>query len=214
MVPPSTNLAAAILTGGQAKRYGGTPKGLLRLPDGTTILSRTVNALRNTGLNRILLVANDQTPYRDLGLPMSADDRPGCGPLGGVVTALRYWSGQAQGVLFLPCDLPSITAVEVSLLASAYDPAGATLVAARNGDRWHPLCSVVHIGRAAMLEEALERGERSVWRLWEQLGAKPVTFADDTPFFNVNTPEDLAQWTRRTVGSVAHGDGLDRMRGA
>jgi molybdopterin-guanine dinucleotide biosynthesis protein A len=218
VTPPNERLAATILTGGSASRYGGAPKGLLRLPDGTTILSRAVVALRNAGIHRVLLAANDHTPYRDLGLPMAADDRPGCGPLGGIVTALRYWAGQADGVLFLPCDLPALTDREVEALAAAFNPPRAPLAAARTTDgRWHPLCSVVHVGKAAILADALEHGERSVWRLWEQLGAKPVRFADDAPFFNVNTPEDLADWVRRTapgIGSTAHGDGLDRMRGA
>jgi molybdopterin-guanine dinucleotide biosynthesis protein A len=217
MALAEAHLAAAILAGGLARRYGGAPKGLLRLPDGTTILSRAASALRGAGIKRLLLLANDPGPYEHLGLPIAADDRPGCGPLGGMVTALRYWNGQARGVLFLPCDLPSITAAEVSRLASAFDPAGSTLAAARTGERWHPLCSVVHIGKRAMLEEALEHGERSVWRLWERLGAKSVPFAADAPFFNVNAPEDLSEWIRRTTtgpGSPAHGDGLDRMRSA
>jgi molybdenum cofactor guanylyltransferase len=215
---PNIRLAAAILTGGLARRYGGVPKGLRSLPDGTTILSRTVTALQTAGLNRILLVANDQAPYRDLGLPMAYDDRPGCGPLGGIVTALRYWTGQADGVLFLPCDLPALTATEVAVLAAAFDPPRAPLVAARIADgRWQPLCSVVQVGMLATLTAALERGERSVWRLWEQLGAEPVPFADDAPFFNVNTPEDLAQWVQQTAPgaeSATHGDDLDSVRGA
>jgi molybdopterin-guanine dinucleotide biosynthesis protein A len=215
--PPDARLAAAILTGGLASRYGGASKGLLRLPDGTTILSRAVAALRNAGLHRILLVANDQAPYRDLGLAMTSDDQPGCGPLGGIVTALRYWAGQAEGVLFLPCDLPALTASEVAALAAAFDPPRIPLAAARTADgRWHPLCSVVHVERVATLTEALERGERSVWRLWEQLGAAPVPFTSDAPFYNVNTPDDLAEWVRRTTpgaGSVAHGDHLGRVRG-
>lgn len=217
MTPPETRLAAAILTGGLASRYGGAPKGFLRMPDGTTILSRTVEALRSAGLNQILLVANNPTPYLDFGLPIAPDDRPGCGPLGGIVTALRYWAGQADGVLFLPCDMPAVTAAEVTALTAAFDPPKVTLAAARAGDRWHPLCSVVHVGKAAMLIEALERGERSVWRLWERLGATAVPFPVDTPFFNVNTPADLDEWVRRTTcgsGSSANGDGLDHLRGA
>jgi molybdenum cofactor guanylyltransferase len=217
VTPPNTSLAAAILTGGRASRFGGAPKGLLSLPDGTTILSRAVTSLRSAGLHRILLVANDQAPYRHLGLPMAADDQPGCGPLGGIVTALRCWAGQADGVLFLPCDLPGLTAREVKDLAAAFDPPRTLLAAARTANgQWHPLCSVVHVDRAATLTEALKRGERSVWRLWEQLGAKPVSFDDDVPFLNVNTPEDLAEWVRRTApgtGSTAHGDNLDRVRG-
>jgi len=37
-------------------------------------------------------------------------------------------------------------------------------------------------------------GSRSVGRLWRELGVRPIDFADSNAFFNVNTPEQMAEW--------------------
>jgi molybdopterin-guanine dinucleotide biosynthesis protein A len=59
---------------------------------------------------------------------------------------------------------------------------------------WQPLCSVVHNGILADVRAALDAGQLGVQRLWRRLGAVSVRFANDGPFFNVNTPEDMARW--------------------
>ena len=49
----------------------------------------------------------------------------------------------------------------------------------------------------APLRDALVQGERRMRSVMEALGAARVAFAGADPFFNINTPEDLAEARRR-----------------
>ena len=49
----------------------------------------------------------------------------------------------------------------------------------------------------SLLDQALVQGERRMRSVMEALGAARVAFAGADPFFNINTPEDLAEARRR-----------------
>jgi len=194
------DIAAAILAGGRAERLGGRPKGLLPLPDGRSIIERELAELRAAGMGEAIIVANRAETYRDYGVEVVGDLRPGLGPLAGVEAALAHYQGRCGAVLLLPCDLPAIGRAELAALAGAYLRTSAPVaVAVTGGSFWQPLCAVVHIGILAKVSAALDAGRRRALELWEELGAAPVRFADEGPFFNVNTPEDLSSWLKRTV---------------
>ncbi|MBE9565194.1 MAG: nucleotidyltransferase family protein, partial [Proteobacteria bacterium] len=61
-----TKTSAAVLAGGNSGRYGGCPKGLLRLPGGRSIIERTVSVIASAGISDIVICANDPPPYRHL----------------------------------------------------------------------------------------------------------------------------------------------------
>ncbi len=193
-----TEIAFALLAGGRASRYGGIPKGLLKRPDGATLVEHLLQVAAAAGLEQRILVANDAEPYKVFGCTIVGDLRPGCGPLGGIEAALAHFSREGGGVLFLPCDLPGMTASVPAALREAFASRGKGVAAARtDGFSWHPLCSVVHIHERRAVAEALDRGELGVGRLWDRLGAEAVDFPDPSPFFNVNSPEDMDAWRKR-----------------
>jgi molybdenum cofactor guanylyltransferase len=185
-----------VLAGGRAARYNGVVKGTLRLPDGSRILDRILGALAAAGIVETVICARDAEPYGEWGAPVVADLRPGLGPLGGIEAALAALKDRCGAVLFVPCDVPGLTAREVSAMVAAHAAIGPGRIAAARtaGFFWQPLCVVVPTAFAGEVAAALDRGERSVGRLWRALGAEPVDFDDARPFFNVNTPEDLAAW--------------------
>ncbi len=121
-------------------------------------------------------------------------------PLGGELTVEPRSGERAveppyDATVLLACDMPGITAREISTLIDAFRQAQAAIVVAEMPDfSWQPLCSVVHNGILADVRAALDAGQLSVQRLWRKLGAVGVRFADDRPFFNVNTPEDMTRW--------------------
>lgn len=188
-------VAGAVLCGGRALRYGGASKGTLPMPDGPPILDRLIRAAEGAGLEDVRLVANDAGPYRRFGRRIVPDLRPGTGPLGGIEAALASLEDLFEGILVLPCDLPGLTAAEVSALLGAFEGSESGLVCASTpGGMDHPLCAAVHRRHAAAVGAALDRGERRVGRLWRALGAEAVPFGDPRPFFNVNSPQEMSRW--------------------
>ncbi len=188
-------MAGAVLAGGKATRYGGRPKGLLRLGDGRTIIKREVAELRAAGVGDVVIVANEAALYERYGEAVIRDLRPGMGPLGGIEAALAWSRGRCDSVLFLPCDLPGVTAKAIAALASAFaDGAELVAVAVTEASFWQPLCAVVHNDALPAVSRALDEGRRTVREVWQDLGAAEVQFGDPAPFFNVNSPEDLARW--------------------
>jgi molybdopterin-guanine dinucleotide biosynthesis protein A len=113
-------IAAAILAGGQARRFGGRDKSRLVI-DGRTIIVRQLDVLQRVA-SELFIVAPDGGRYRDLGVPVYADVIPASGPMGGLATALER--ARAPRVLVVACDLPFL---DVALLTALVD-------AARDGD--------------------------------------------------------------------------------
>ncbi|MHB9037773.1 MAG: molybdenum cofactor guanylyltransferase [Armatimonadota bacterium] len=199
----SNKFAAVVLAGGRASRYGGVAKGLIEISPGTSIIAKMIEVIRGAGLTEIAISANDLEPYKTFGLPILADLRAGLGPVGGIEAGLSHFREISDAVLFLPCDLPSITKNEISTLISAFEKSEAKVVFARDGSFFgHPLCAVVHNAVLPSVSKFIDEGHRKISELWASLGAVPVQFDDGTPFYNVNTPADLACWKgKQTMAS-------------
>jgi len=197
-------LLGAILAGGRASRYGGRPKGLLEIAPGLSIIENEVRQLRRAGLSEVVLVAGEKQPYSHLGLEVIPDLRADCGPLGGIEAALAWARGRFEATLFLPCDLPGITAKEIRRLRRAFGTGGVRVAVCTVGAcGFEPLCTVVHNDLLPQITLALDRGERSPGRLWRALGALEVPCPDPAAFHNVNEPADLAAWLvgRKSLGT-------------
>ena len=198
-------IAGAILAGGEASRYGGVAKGMLTLPNGQPMIDRIIGEVASAGIDPIVIMANDPAPYGGCGRRILPDRVPGQGPLGGIATALSHFGASHDAVLFMPCDLPGIGSAQVAALCDSFTRSAAPVVAARTGsDRWHPLCAVVAVSLASEIEDRARRPrDRKVRSVWVELGVEPVDFVDAEPFFNVNTPEQMAEWERARAGGVA-----------
>src|ERR687888_468797 len=97
--------SAAILAGGRATRFGGRDKSALTI-GGRTILERQIEALSAVA-DEVLVVPDDIVP--------------GCGPLGGLHTALTRARGRA--VFVVGCDMPYVEAAFVRHLFELSDDA-------------------------------------------------------------------------------------------
>ena len=60
--------AAIVLAAGLGQRLGGVPKAALRHPDGTSLLARSAQTLRASGVSQISVVLG---PYLDVLLPLA-----------------------------------------------------------------------------------------------------------------------------------------------
>ena len=123
----------------------------------------------------------DAAPYASIAPDVPrVDDRPrGAGPLGGLGGALHFAQSVGRSRLIaVACDMPYVTSPVLRLLAS--HPSEADVVAPRRaGDApWEPMLARYEVARvAAVLDEALVRGQRSFQSLFENLAieALPVT---------------------------------------
>ena len=196
------SIAGAILAGGAALRIGGIAKGAMQI-DGTSIIERTITQMARAGICDTVIVANTPGVYDHCGRRIIRDRRTGIGPLAGIEAALMHYCDRCDAVLFLPCDLPKITATEISALIRAYINGDAPIVfAAAQGFFGHQLCAVVSSDLAPGVTLAIDQGERRVRRVWRRYDAQPVPFANEEPFFNINTRDDMKAW--RNMSKVAN----------
>ncbi|KAF0676431.1 molybdenum cofactor guanylyltransferase MobA [Profundibacterium mesophilum] len=189
-----------ILAGGQARRMGGGDKGRLPL-GGVPILTRVIARLEPQVAGLALNANGDPDRFDDLGLdvlPDSVADHPG--PLAGVLAGLDWAAEQgadhivtaAADTPFFPCDL-------VPMLQLAAERAGApiALAATMEGTRQvrHPVFGLWPVALREDLRLAIAAGTRKVVIWTGRHGAVEAVFPVERfdPFFNVNTPDDLAR---------------------
>mgnify|MGYP001799536649 CR=1 FL=1 len=189
-----TQPLGVILAGGQATRMGGGDKGLLPLGD-CTILQRVVDRLAPQVAGLALNDNGDPSRFAAYELPVIADSIPGfAGPLSGVLAGLDWAADQgashivtaAADTPFFPCDL-----VPQLMLAAEMKDAPIALAATPGGR--HPTFGLWPTALRDDLRAALSDGLRKVILWTDKHGCAMADFPDDTAFFNVNTPDDLAK---------------------
>ncbi|WP_257789404.1 molybdenum cofactor guanylyltransferase MobA [Ketogulonicigenium robustum] len=175
------------MAGGQARRMGGGDKGRLPLAAGYSLMQSVIDRL-GPQCDALVLSANGPPArFADMGLPVLGDDI-GAGPLAGVLAGLDYAAvhGFSQ-VLSVAADTPFFPRDLAQRLGAA--PAIAT-----SGGAAHPVFGLWPVGVAQDLRAALGAGRLRMIGFADQVGARRVDFAVDPfdPFFNINTPADLA----------------------
>ncbi|PBB80945.1 molybdenum cofactor guanylyltransferase MobA [Mesorhizobium sp. WSM3879] len=200
------SVAGIILAGGQSRRMGGGDKTLLSL--GKVRLIEHVAARLTLQVATLALNANgDPARFAGTNLPVLADTIEGhAGPLAGILTGLEWAAADtgyrslvsaAGDTPFFPGDL-----VERLAVAARARP-GAIAVASSDG-RWHPTFALWPLGlRDALRHFLVEEENRRVSAFMERHGFVEVEFPmleaggeRLDPFFNINTPDDLAEAER------------------
>jgi molybdopterin-guanine dinucleotide biosynthesis protein A len=201
----SDNTIGLILAGGLARRMGGGDKPLTKI-GGVTILSRAIARL-TPQCARLLINANgDPSRFADTGLPVVADDVPDfAGPLAGILAGLDWTATHAPDIAYVvsvPGDCPFLPRDLVARLHQARASSGLPLACARSGDWRHPVIGLWPVALRADLRRALTADGLRKIELWTArhgvaLADWPAEPVD--PFFNVNTPEDIAAAERIAV---------------
>jgi molybdopterin-guanine dinucleotide biosynthesis protein A len=173
-------IAGVVLCGGASRRMG-RDKSTLAI-EGVPMARRVADALAAAGCDPVVAVGGDAKRLRAAGLEVVPDTYPGEGPLGGIVTALR-WS-PAPAVFVAACDLPWLQGPTVAAVA-----APGQLAVAHTGRR-EPLCACWPVAVIGAVERAFAAGERSVYAVLAQLDVVDVT-VPSAELRNVNTSDDL-----------------------
>ncbi|TNJ47637.1 molybdenum cofactor guanylyltransferase MobA [Phaeobacter sp. B1627] len=207
-----------ILAGGLATRMGGGDKGLLML-GGQSLLSRVADRLSPQVAGLALNANGDAARFAHLGLPVVADSIEGfAGPLAGVLAGLD-WAAEhdADAIVTAAADTPFFPRdlVERLLAASAgqryplvlattpkgageggvLKSEGAAAGQRRGRSNRHPTFGLWPVALREDLRAALEGGLRKVVLWTDAHDGREASFdaVPFDPFFNVNTPEDLAR---------------------
>jgi molybdenum cofactor guanylyltransferase len=172
----------------------GSPKAMLELAS-RPLVARVVSTVGSAGLDPIV-VAKPDSPLPKLDCRVLSEPSEPHHPLMGIVTALGASAG--RGVVAIACDMPLVPSKLLTWLAQLEEPVAVCEV----GGRLEPLLGRYSPEVCERLQESLDAGAA----MREAVAAlDPYVIGEDRVarfgdperiFFNINTPEDLADAER------------------
>jgi len=174
---------------------GGIAKARLPL-GGLPLLDHVLQRLAGQ-VSPIAISANDPAIVAPLPLLADAhDDRRG--PLAGLLAGMG-WARALPGIrriVSLPVDCPFLPSDLVPRLCATAAETGAKVVVAASGGIEHPAVALWDLGLIDALRDVVDAGtDLSVRRFYQahQVAICAFERGDIDPFFNINTPADLAR---------------------
>lgn len=193
--------AGLILAGGRGRRMGGIDKPFASL-GGRPMIAHVIARAARQVPRLAVSAAGDAARFGPFDLPVLADPaglETYSGPLAGILAGLDWAAALpapgAGALAVFPADTPFFPEdfVERGLAALRQ---GAEVALAVSGGRLHPTVALWSAGLGGRLRRLLvEDGLRRADRVPEYFREARVEYAalPFDPFFNINTPEDLAE---------------------
>jgi molybdopterin-guanine dinucleotide biosynthesis protein A len=204
-------VAGILLAGGLSRRMGGGDKALKEL-GGRPILARVIDKVRPQVAALALNANGDPARFAVYGLPVVPDSVDGFpGPLAGILAGLDWaaeHAPQCSHVASFATDAPFLPDDLVDCLLETLRREPVDLVCGASHGRPHPVFGLWPVRLRADLRHAIvEEGIRKVDVWTDRYRLAEVDFPADPidPFFNANSPEDLAEAERVLAGEKAHG---------
>jgi len=167
----------------------GRDKALLPL-NGRPLIERVAEEVRRAAGSATIIGSPGR--YGLLGLPCIPDLVEGCGPLGGLYTALTV--SRAEWNLVVACDLPRVSAALFTALFAAaerrYEDSGRVALVPSTPAGLEPLCAVYHRDLLPAVSAALESRRLRMHDFVASIDASLWPAPDPAVFGNVNTPAD------------------------
>jgi len=208
MTISKAQIAGVVLAGGQSRRMGGQDKSWIDI-GGQPAIARACNRLASQVAHLAVNTNADPARFEELGRPIIADTLQNYpGPLAGLLAAMR-WAGTLSGITHIvtaATDTPFFPPDFVERLAQ-HASGDQMIVMAQSGDWVHPVFGLWPIALADALEHYLTvENERKILMFSERYDQQIVAFEDQPdPFFNINTPDDLATAQARLLRSEQDG---------
>ena len=179
--------AGFVLAGGQSSRMG-QDKALLPWKGATLIESVAREVLDATG--NVALIGSSER-YGNLGFTVISDKVEGCGPLGGLHTALSVTT--AEWNVLVACDMPGVTHRLLEELLIAAEASSADALVPQTPGGLEPLCAVYHVRLLPAVESAIHS---KLLKMHDFVSTIPVRLwpaPDATVFRNINTPKEFSE---------------------
>jgi molybdopterin-guanine dinucleotide biosynthesis protein A len=186
-----------ILAGGLSTRMGGGDKSLLPLND-TPLLRHVIIRITPQVDGTVLNANGDARRFGAFSLPIAPDSIEGyAGPLAGILAGMDYAAYHgfthiqtvAADTPFFPTDLVQRMSANAQAINIARDDNAVEKFS------FHPTFGLWDIALRDELRASINDGMRKVMGFVKQHDWRGVTWKTDEcdPFFNVNTPNDMAQ---------------------
>ncbi len=200
------SITGVLLAGGQSRRMGGGDKGLRDLA-GRPMLARVIDRFAPQVGALVLNANGDPARFAAYALPVAPDSIEGnVGPLAGVLAGMRWSAEHAPGATHIATastDAPFLPEDLVARLAGELDGRDGGIALAKSEGYLHPVIGLWPVSLADDLETALREGVRKVLHWTDRHGTYGVDFPpiamggeEVDPFFNANTPDELAEAER------------------
>jgi molybdopterin-guanine dinucleotide biosynthesis protein A len=168
---------------------------------GARIIDRILAAVRPL-VDECVLLTNDSALEGAADLRLVFDEVPHAGVLPALEAGLAAASGDI--CLAAACDMPFVSGALFEHLLGVQAESGSDVVIPRTAGYLEPMHAVYRSGPvAAAIRAALERGDQRMISYFRDVRVREVAEpewrrvdADGLAFFNVNTPEDLAEARR------------------
>lgn len=188
-------MTGLIIAGGKSRRLG-IDKRFLNI-GGRTCMQRVLDAYRGI-FDEVLIVADVVEPFQSLGVRVVVDLIPGRATLGGLYTGLHY--AASERVFAAAADMPWINPAAIRIVLD--QACSGDIVIPDVAGKLQPMHAVYSKACLPFLRALVEGGTLKVHELCNcpdlrvhRIPQSDFIAADPAlrSFFNINTPEDLAQ---------------------
>ena len=194
------NILGTVLAGGKSQRFG-EDKSQVRL-EGTLLIDYILSEIKDE-FKEILIVSNNKIHFKNSEkISMIADFEKGQGPLGGVLSAMKWIKQKNKDYKWIstfPADTPFFKREILKKFFKEIKIEESRLFFIKSNNTRHNIFGLWSIDLLGELEEDLKKGDRKV-ELWaNKVGVKVIDmeFINEDPFFNINTKEDLEKAKER-----------------
>jgi len=191
------NILGVVLAGGKSKRFGEDKSQVTlnnkRLID--YILSEII-----TEFNEVLIISNNRIDFMSSSkITKIEDDEKDLGPLGGVLTAMRWINKNKKKYKWIstfPSDTPFFNKKTLRDFYKNINTKDGKLFFIKSNQTRHNIFGLWSLELLDQLEQDLIiKGDRKVefWANKNGVQTVDMKFTKNDPFFNINTKEDLEQ---------------------
>lgn len=199
-------IVGIVLAGGRSRRMGGGDKSFALLA-GRPLVAHVVARLAPQVTAIVVSANGSPVKYASLDLPVVADTVAGfAGPLAGFLAGMEWTRAnvpEAVHVATVAADTPFFPTDLVARLSAVAGPEG--MAVARTKGRNHPVFALLPVSATGDINRFIAAGGSLKVADWlARYDFMAVDFDEGAsgfdPFFNINTPEDLATAETMTGG--------------
>lgn len=183
-----------ILAGGESSRFGEN-KALYELRDKSFI--EMITTVIEPFCDEIIL-SGDPDSFAMYSFNIIPDEKPNCGPLGGILSTLNY--SNTQNHFIVSCDVPFIKTELVSHLINVHnDQYDCTVVESETGI--HPLIGIYNKSCIPTIERLLDQEVYRMSHFLDAIKVQIINIADisgvtEKNVANINSKTDLDEWVK------------------